>query len=137
MQMSCTDFSHLCLLDLNRIVAPPHQYGLIGTEAILQCTTTFETTNSVSFEWKHNGQPLSSEVIEDVQLVDEGMYICEVILWSFSGRKVKKEVNFSMIGESNNLYNVFTYVSQIYLYQSVPVKLVHKFHNFLLIYNQN
>lgn len=86
--------------DPTRIQAPPEQHGLIDTHVVLNCSTTFEETSTISFTWTHHGETWSDNgQIERVSLDNEGMYKCSVLLGTY-GLRMEKKINFSVIGES-------------------------------------
>ena len=81
------------------VVAPPSQYGIIGTSSTLNCTTTSSETSSVSITWfydQENGVRATNQ-FDRVEISHEGIYVCSVFLGTFNLRAVRM-INFSVIG---------------------------------------
>ena len=70
--------------DLDRIIAPPNQYVVLGQNTTLQCVFTDPNTlYGISFaSIKRNSQAIGQ--ITNASLEDEGVYQCDVTLFSHS-----------------------------------------------------
>jgi hypothetical protein len=75
---------------------PRVQYGLINSNAALNCTANYTTP---IIKWKYsNLSDLSESVISRVSIADEGHYICEVYL-STIDLTMHNPVQFIVIGK--------------------------------------